>query len=89
LVFNRTVLFLDNLVVAGEPLGFNITGECSDIVVLNTAAVKGEPGSTEVMTEGLMEGISRIQEEMTEELRNEGVDGDAGLLKDFQQELGE
>ena len=36
-----------------------------------------------------MEGMSRIQEEMTEELRNEGVDGDAGLLKDFQQELEE
>jgi Ca2+-binding RTX toxin-like protein len=89
LPFNRTVLFLDNLVLAGEPLGFNITGECSEIIVFNTATAKGEQISTEGMAEGLMEGISRIQEEMTEELRNEGVDGGAGSIKDFQQELEE
>lgn len=89
LLMNRTYLLLDNFVLAGIPLGADLTGECSEIVVLNTAAVKGEQISTEDMAEGLKEGIYRIQEEMTEELRNEGVDADAGLLKDFQQELGE
>lgn len=89
LLLNRTYFLLDNFVFAGIPLGVDLTGECSEIVVLNTATVKGEQISTEDMAEGLKEGIYRIQEEMTEELRNEGVDGDAGLLKDFQQELGE
>ena len=54
-------------------------------------ASRAEPGSTEAMTEGLKEGISRIREEMIEDLRNENADvnGDAGLLKDFQHELKE
>ncbi len=89
LLLNRTYFLLDNFVFAGIPLGVDLTGECSEILPLNVSAARGEQGSTEAMTEGLKEGISRIQEEMTEELRNEGVDGDAGLLKDFQQELGE
>ncbi|HET7290391.1 MAG TPA: calcium-binding protein [Thermodesulfobacteriota bacterium] len=91
LPFNRTVLFLDNLVVAGEPLGFNITGECSEIIVINSATARGEQASTEAMTDGLIEGMSVISEEMTEDMRNEGGDnsGDAGLLKDFMNNMEE
>jgi Ca2+-binding RTX toxin-like protein len=91
LPFNRTVLFLDNLSIAGVPLGFNITGECSDIQPFDVSASRAEQGSTDAMTEGLKEGVSRIQGEMIEDLRNENADadGDTGLLKDFQQNLQE
>ncbi|HKQ32367.1 MAG TPA: hypothetical protein VJV40_04115, partial [Thermodesulfobacteriota bacterium] len=92
LVFNRTVLFLDNVNVGGDPLGFNITGECSEIVVLNTAAARGEQASVEDMTEGLLDGMSVISEDMMEDTRNEGEDpngDDAGLLKDFMNNLEE
>jgi hypothetical protein len=78
-----------NLVVGGDPLGFNITGECSDIVLLSTTAVKGETPSTDDMSAALLDAASVIGEDLTEELRNEGVDEDGGLLKDFQQELEE
>jgi len=91
LVFNRTVLFLDNVVVAGEPLGFNITGECSEVVLLNTTAAKGERASVEEMSAALMEGMSSLAEEMTEDIRNESADtgGDTALLKDFMNNLEE
>jgi len=89
LVFNRTVLFLDNVVLAGEPLGFNITGECSEVVPLSTTAVKGERPSVEDMTSALKEGMSALAEEMTEDVRNESGDAgdDGGQLKDFQLDI--
>lgn len=91
LVFNRTVVFLDNVVVGGDPLGFNITGECSEVVLLSTTAVKGEQASVEEMSAALMEGMSALAEEMTEDLRNEGEDTgeDGGQLRDFQHNLEE
>jgi Ca2+-binding RTX toxin-like protein len=91
LPFNRTVLFLDNVVVGGDPLGFNITGECSEVVLLSTTAVKGEQASVEDMTAALIEGMSVFAEEMTEDMKNEGGDdsGDAGLLKDFMNNIEE
>jgi hypothetical protein len=89
LVFNRTVLFLDNVVFAGEPLGFNITGECSDIVFLSTTDVKGEAPSTDDMTAALLDAAGVVAEELSEELRNEGVDEESGSIMDFQQGLEE
>ena len=89
LPFNRTVLFLDNVVVGGEPLGFNITGECSEIAVLNTATARGEQASVEEMTQGLLDGMAVISEEMIEDMRNEGEDssGDEGQIRDFQSDV--
>jgi hypothetical protein len=78
-----------NLVVGGDPLGFNITGECSDIVLLSTTAVKGETPSTDDMSAALLDAASVIGDELAEELRSEGADEGADALKDFQQELEE
>ncbi|MEW6146188.1 MAG: calcium-binding protein [Thermodesulfobacteriota bacterium] len=89
LVVNRTVIFVDNVVVAGEPLGFNITGECSDIVFLSTTAVKGEAPSTDDMTSALIDAAAVVAEDLTDELRSESDDSGSGSIMDFQQDLEE
>lgn len=89
LLSNRTVFSLNNFAILDVPLGVNIVGQCSEIVVLNTATLKGENPTTEDMTAALLEGASVISNEMTEDMRNEGEDesGDGGLLRDFQLDL--
>ena len=91
LLMSRTYLLLDNLVIGGVPLGADVTGQCSEIQPFDVSASRAEQGSTEAMTEGLEEGISRIQGEMAEDMRNENADvsGDEGLLKDFERNLQE
>ncbi|HVY54238.1 MAG TPA: calcium-binding protein [Thermodesulfobacteriota bacterium] len=89
LLSNRTVFSLNNFSILDVPLGVNIVGQCSEIVVLNTASLNGENPTTEDMTAALLEGSSVISDELTEDLRNEGEDAgeDGGLLRDFQLDL--